>query len=172
MMHHTQSLLTQVAAYNSWANESIVNWAATHTAAELAEELPNGQGSILKLLNHIWAVEEFWLNVVQGQNAFSSQRYTATEYKAEEVFPGLVAQSKQLQAYVNGLDEAEFAEMIQVDFPWIKGADARYNLIQHVLNHSTYHRGQLTSMARRLGWTGAPMTDYNFYNLAVLAPQV
>ena len=169
---HTLSLLNQVAAYNSWANESIVNWAATHTAEQLAEELPNGQGSILKLLNHIWAVEEFWLKVLKGQNAFDGERYTATEYKAEEIFPGLVAQSKALQAYVNGLDEAGFLEQIQVDFPWIKGADMRYNFIQHIFNHGTYHRGQLTSMARRLGWTGAPMTDYNLFNLAVLAPQV
>ncbi len=171
-MMHTQSLLNQVAAYNSWANESLVNWAATHSAEELAEELPNGQGSILKMLNHIWSVEEFWLKVIQGQDAFSGERYTATVFKAEEIFPGLVAGSKQLQAYVQGCDEAELAEVLRVDFPWVKGADTRYNLIQHIFNHGTYHRGQLTSMARRLGWTGAPMTDYNYFNLAVLAPQV
>lgn len=168
---HTQSLLNSVAAYNTWANESLLNWVASQPAAELAEELPNGQGSILKLLNHIWSVEEFWLKVIQGKDGFASQRYTATTYDAAEIMPGLAAQSKALQAYVASLADADYDEVIAIDFPWVKGEQRRYELLQHIFNHSTYHRGQLTSMARRLGWTGAPMTDYNFYNLVALVPQ-
>lgn len=171
-MMHTQSLLTSVAAYNTWANETLVAWAASQPIAELTQDLPNGQGSILKMLNHIWSVEEFWLNVVQGKDPFSSGRYIATEFNAEEIFPGLVAQSKVVQAYVSTLADEAYYEVIAIDFPWVKGEQQRYELLQHVFNHSTYHRGQLTSMARRIGWTGAPMTDYNFYNLVALVPQV
>jgi uncharacterized damage-inducible protein DinB len=35
----------------------------------------------------------------------------------------------------------------------------------HCMNHSTYHRGQIVTMGRNLGFTDAPMTDYNFYNV-------
>jgi uncharacterized damage-inducible protein DinB len=34
-----------------------------------------------------------------------------------------------------------------------------------VMNHSTYHRGQIITIGRNLGFTDAPMTDYNFYNI-------
>ncbi len=34
----------------------------------------------------------------------------------------------------------------------------------HVFNHSTYHRGQIVTIGRGLGYKDAPMTDYNFYN--------
>jgi uncharacterized damage-inducible protein DinB len=170
-MMQLNSLLTSVAAYNTWANQSLLNWAASQPADELAQDLPNGQGSILKMLNHIWSVEEFWLNVVQGKDPFASQRYTATEFHAEEILPGLAAQSQALQAYIATLPDEAYSEVIAVDFPWVKGSQQRYELLHHMFNHSTYHRGQLTSMARRLGWTGAPMTDYNFYNLVALVPQ-
>jgi uncharacterized damage-inducible protein DinB len=170
-MMQLTSLLTSVAAYNTWANQSLLNWAASQPADELSQDLPNGQGSILKMLNHIWSVEEFWLNVVQGKDPFASQRYTATEFHAEEIMPGLAAQSQALQAYIATLSDEAYSEVIAVDFPWVKGSQQRYELLHHMFNHSTYHRGQLTSMARRLGWTGAPMTDYNFYNLVALVPQ-
>jgi uncharacterized damage-inducible protein DinB len=171
LMMYTQSLLNDVAAFNSWANETLVAWAASHSIETLTEDLPNDQGSILKLLNHIWAVEEFWMNVVQGKNAFASQRYSATEFQLKEIAPGLVAQSQAFQAYVASLSAADYSEVISFDFPWVKGEQPRLQLLQHVFNHSAYHRGQVTSMARRLGWTGAPLTDYIFFKLATPALQ-
>ncbi len=35
-------------------------------------------------------------------------------------------------------------------------------LVQHVVNHGTYHRGNFTTMLRQLGHQGAS-TDYIFY---------
>ncbi|MEK3724277.1 DinB family protein [Paenibacillus sp. FSL H8-0034] len=35
-------------------------------------------------------------------------------------------------------------------------------LVQHVVNHGTYHRGNITAMLRQLGHKGVP-TDYIFY---------
>lgn len=39
-------------------------------------------------------------------------------------------------------------------------------LIQHVVNHGTYHRGNITAMLRQLGYTGTS-TDYIFYLYAM-----
>jgi len=67
-----------------------------------------------------------------------------------------------------GLSEADLLQEIHLDTPWVKGVLPRYEFIQHVFNHSTYHRGQAVSIGRMLGYEDAPMTDYNFYNMVAL----
>ena len=37
-----------------------------------------------------------------------------------------------------------------------------FELVQHVVNHGTYHRGNITAMLRQLGYLGI-MTDHIFY---------
>ena len=47
--------------------------------------------------------------------------------------------------------------------PWAEATRGRFDFIQHAMIHSTYHRGQLITIGRHLGYVDAPMTDYNFY---------
>ena len=165
-------MMSNVAAYNHWANESLVNWLSTKPVELLSDEVPSSYSSILKTLNHIWAVEEFWLGVIGATQQSPNGRYIATEFDAAEILPGIVACSRSLRDMVQSFPIEAYDEVISVDFPWVKGAQPRYELVQHLFNHSTYHRGQLTSIGRRLGFTDAPMTDYNFYNMVVKANAV
>lgn len=162
-------MLSNYAAYNHWANETLVNWLSTKPVELLSNEVPSSYSSILKTLNHIWAVEEFWQQVLSEAAPTPGNRYMATEFDANEILPGLVARSRSLRDMIQSLPAEAYDEVINLDFPWVKGAQPRSELILHTFNHSTYHRGQLTSIGRRLGFTDAPMTDYNFYNMVVVA---
>jgi uncharacterized damage-inducible protein DinB len=42
---------------------------------------------------------------------------------------------------------------------------AKYEYLLRVVNHGTYHRGQIVTMGRNIGTTDASNTDYNFYNI-------
>jgi uncharacterized damage-inducible protein DinB len=167
-----QKLLSNVAAYNQWANDSVLNWLKTKPEDLLSQEIPSSYSSIIKTLNHIFAVEQFWLSIVAESPMKEAGRYMATTFDVAEIFAGLAETSRQLVEYVRNLDEAALEEVIALDLPWVKGALPRYELIQHTFNHSTYHRGQLTTIARNLGLTDVPMTDYNVYNLSMLKQQV
>ena len=70
-----------------------------------------------------------------------------------------------MSKYVKKLSGTDLEKVVKLDAPWAKGELARYEFIQHMINHSTYHRGQLVTMGRVLGITDAPGTDYNFFNL-------
>ncbi|WP_425464427.1 DinB family protein [Paenibacillus oralis] len=49
---------------------------------------------------------------------------------------------------------------------------ARYaDFIQHLVNHGTYHRGNVTAMLRQLGHPGTP-TDFGFYLYTSSAEEV
>ncbi len=63
--------------------------------------------------------------------------------------------------------EDDLLEKVYLDTPWVKGEMPRYEFLQHVFNHSTYHRGQVVTIGRNIDITDAPMTDYNFFNMAL-----
>lgn len=161
-----QHLMINYTAYNAWANESLINWLKTKSQDVFQAEVPSSFPSILKTLNHIWAVEEFWHSVL-AEEALKSSRYGAEDLQVEAVIEGVVAESQALMNYVSTLSEAALLEEVHLDTPWVSGEMPRFEFLQHVLNHSTYHRGQIITIGRVLGLTDAPMTDYNFFNMAV-----
>jgi len=65
-----------------------------------------------------------------------------------------------MREYLNGLEDATLKQpLTYVNF---KGERWTYPLgetVFHVVNHQTYHRGQVTTLLRQLGAT-APWVDY------------
>ena len=159
--------MSNYAEYNQWANEKILQWLSEKPANDFYREMPSSYPSIVLTINHILAVEEFWYAVITKAKP-ESMRYLVTDPEHTEVFPSLTKQSALLTAYISGLNDAELQEEIYLKTPWIQGTLPRYEFIQHVFNHSTYHRGQAITIGRQLGYTDGPMTDYNFFNMAVL----
>ncbi|GAB4017360.1 DinB family protein [Spirosoma koreense] len=164
------SLLSDFAAYNHWANSQLVSWLREKPVALLEQYVPSSFPSLKETLVHIWDCERFWLSVIQQVPAPPSFRLTGFAGSVEEVFSELVAQSEALATYVRALSEAALQEVVHFDTPWISGTRTRIEFIQHCLNHSTYHRGQLVTVGRNVGLTDAPMTDYSFYFLLVKHP--
>lgn len=164
-----QKLMTNYAAYNQWANSTITEWLGTFPSDSLYEKVPSSFPSLVKTLNHILAVEEFWYSVIT-RNMEVTGRYLEQNPYHEEVIPGLAAQSAAIYDYVKNLTEEQLLEEVYLETPWVQGTLPRYEFIQHCLNHSTYHRGQITSMSHHLQLKNAPMTDYNFFNMKALQP--
>lgn len=80
------------------------------------------------------------------------------ENAVDEVMSDLIATSKQLLNDVCNLTEQQITEIIKAS----DSTQSRYEYILHVVNHSSYHRGQIVTMARALGVTGEiPVTDYD-----------
>lgn len=159
-----QKLISNYADYNLWANQLHVNWLSPKTSEQLNQEVPSSYASILKSLNHIWGVEEYWFSIITKNTDFE-QRFGLDDLDKEEVFQGLLNRSNLLTNKIKTFTDDELNEVIKVDSPWFKSNQPRYEYIQHVLNHGTYHRGQIVTIGRNVGITDAPMTDYNAYNV-------
>jgi len=164
---YLQKLITNYAAYNQWCNESLVQWMSGKPETDFYKQVASSYPSMALTLNHILAVQEFWYSVIT-QNPPVSMRYMEKNPNHKEILQELPQQSSMLTAYISGLSEADLLQEIHLDTPWVKGVLPRYEFIQHVFNHSTYHRGQAVSIGRMLGYEDAPMTDYNFYNMVAL----
>ncbi len=159
-----QKLMTNYADYNSSANQQFVNWLSKQPVELLNQEVLSSFSSILKTLNHIWATEEYWYSIITQTTDFEN-RYGVEDLVANEVFKGLINRSDLLAKTIKSFTEAELQEKIKVISPWFEANQSRYEYLQHLFNHGTYHRGQLVTIGRNAGVTEPPSTDYLFFNV-------
>jgi biotin operon repressor len=99
------------------------------------------------------------------QKADFENRYAVEDLKTDEIFQGLINRSNILANEIKSFSELELMEKIKVVSPWFEANQPRYEYLQHVANHATYHRGQIVTIGRNVGIADAPMTDYNFFNI-------
>lgn len=159
-----QNLVSSNAVYNLWANQQLLNWLSDKPEAQLNQEVSSSFPSMLKTLNHIWAIEEYWFSILTKKTEFEN-RYGVTDFKVDEIFEGLMNRSRLLADVIKSFTAEELTEKIKVVSPWFEAEQSRAAYIQHLMNHGTYHRGQVITIGRNAGLTDPPMTDYLFFNV-------
>ena len=158
-----KQMMTNYAEYNLWVNQQFSNWLSAKSDELLHQEVVSSFSSIIKTLNHIWATEEYWYSVIAETPEFDKRE--VTELITAEILEGLVHRSKCLAQFIASLSEEELTKTIKIDNPWFQCELPRYEYLLQVVNHGTYHRGQIVTMGRNVGITDASNTDYNFYNV-------
>lgn len=155
-------LMKNYAAYNSWANITLVNWLKTKPEELLKKEVLSSFPSIELTLAHIWRAQVYWLSVIKKEEAAFPEAFKG---ELQDLLELLIIQSEELAAYIDEMTDETLQEHNLVVNPWFHCNFANFEYIQQIVNHSTYHRGQLITIGRNLGFTDAPITDYNFYNV-------
>lgn len=159
------SLLKDYSSYNLWANKKLVEWLKSKPSYLMENEIPSSFSSIKLTLLHISKTESWWLGNLKKLQPELDFRQTYQD-SAEEAFERFIKQSEELDYFIQSLDENELAENCDFSIPFVGDfSRPRTELIQHCMNHSTYHRGQVVTIGRNLDLTDAPMTDYMFYLL-------
>jgi uncharacterized damage-inducible protein DinB len=156
-------LMTNYAEYNLWVNQQFVKWLLPKSDELLHEEVPSSFSSIVKTLNHIWATEEYWYSIIAETTEFDKRQNA--ELVTAEVLNGLLNRSSLLAGLIKSLTEEELSKNIKIESPWFQCDLPKYEYLMQVINHGTYHRGQIVTIGRNIGITGASNTDYNFYNV-------
>nr|WP_199158390.1 DinB family protein [Pedobacter sp. ASV2] len=154
-------LMKNYANYNFWANMTLVNWLKKQSLALLEQEVKSSFKSVKATLIHILQTQEFWFSVI------SKTDFLRIDYKCdvEEIFDLLLQQSETLANYIHDMETVALEENVFVQSPWFHSNFQNFEYVMQVFNHSTYHRGQVITICHNLGIVGAPMTDYNYYNV-------
>ncbi|WP_448137366.1 DinB family protein [Sphingobacterium siyangense] len=157
-----KTLITKSVEYNKWVVNKYINWLADKSDDQLNQEVPSSFPTILKTLNHILQTQEYWWSHISESNDFDFEKKRTTK---EEIFEALRRNSVQLVDYVHKLSELDLEKNIKVESPWFQCDFTKYEYIQQLILHGTYHRGQIVTMGRAIGITDAPMTDFNYWNI-------
>lgn len=143
-------------AYNRWANRRTLAVASPLTPDEFLRVLGSSFPSVRDTLAHILAAEWIWLERWKGNSpgALLDAREFGTladlRKRWEEV-------EREQAVFVASVTEASLSRT--VSYVNTKGETWSYPLgqmMQHLVNHSSYHRGQVTGMLRQLDREPAP----------------
>lgn len=127
--------------------------------AEVASSYP----SIIKTLDHIWATEEYWFSVISETPMI--QKKEIGELSKDQIFAGLLSSSAKLRDLIHSMSEEDLIKEVKITNPWFECELPISDYLLQVINHGTYHRGQIVTIGRNIGITDASNTDYNFYNV-------
>lgn len=155
--------IKRYAKYNLWANERLISCLQKLSNEQLDQEIVNSFPSIIKTITHNWLAEYLWLERWKGT---SLKEFPYSDYSGshQERFAEILKTSQAVYDYVQGLEETALAEIITIST--LAGNEyrhSRYQMIHHCLNHSTYHRGQITMMCKQLGMNELGPFDYIWY---------
>lgn len=155
--------MSNFADYNLWVNQQFVNWLSSKSDELLNAEVQSSFSTIMKTLDHIWSTEEYWFSVISENDM--AEKKPESELSKEEIFQGLLNSSTRLKHLINSLSEEDLMKEVKITNPWFECELPVSDYLLQVINHGTYHRGQIVTMGRNIGITDASNTDYNFYNV-------
>lgn len=148
--------------YNFWANARTRQAVESLPEEKLYVDMKNSFGSIHGTLVHLVGAENVWLqrmNRVEGVFIKVEQypKYELLKTKWKEVEDGW-------QKFVSTLSEDVLLRTITFkNFKGEEVTDVVWMALQHIVNHSTYHRGQITTMVRQAGGTPVGTDLITFY---------
>lgn len=137
--------------YNQWANRRILQTASKLTPEQFTRDLQSSHCSVRDTLAHILAAEWIWLERWKGTSP-SSLLDPAGFNTVESLVSRWTDVERDYEEFISGLNDEKLSTVIS--YRNTRGEDWAYPLgqmLQHVMNHSTYHRGQVTTLLRQLG---------------------
>ena len=153
--------------YHVWANQKVFDRLKELSKGIYEEEIQSVFPSISKLMAHIYVSDNIWLDCISGKkfdeaSASANQLREQIETKRiEEVETMFFDLSGRYKGFLNRQEDIETAFVLETSFAG-RLETRLSDVVQHVVNHGTYHRGNITAMLRQLGHPGV-MTDYMLY---------
>ena len=140
---HLQKLLR----YRAWADQ--LTYGAVAALPEGAAEAARATifGNMLRTLSHTYVVDDIFQAHLQGRAHGYTSRNTPEPLALDELWQRQQAMNAWYLTYANALSSAQAAE--EVSFQFIGGGEGRMSreeMILHVVNHATYHRGFVADM--------------------------
>jgi len=137
--------------YNAWANRRSLDAAAALTPEQFTKPMGSSFSSVRDTLAHIYGAEWIWLERFQGRSPASLPDTTQ--------FPDIASlgerwgeHTPRLLGFVRGLKQGDLDRILE--YKTLKFGVYRNPLwqsMQHLVNHGSYHRGQVTTLLRQHG---------------------
>ncbi|RNF38420.1 DinB family protein [Planococcus salinus] len=148
-------------SYHKWATLKCLEHVQAAGEELYTQEAANSFATIKDTVEHVIGVEKLWLDRMNGIGKPVFERFdVSTIDRAKEAFLLLHA---EMELYFSSLSEQQWEERLR--YKNMRGDDfehSREEMLFTIVNHASYHRGQITSFLRQFGKAGIPL-DYIYY---------
>src|SRR5271170_5413155 len=147
----TPTEMVTLYEYNAWANRRALEAAGALSNEQFTKQMGSSFSSVRETLTHIYGGERVWLERFQGGSPSSFPDDSGLTDVSKLKASWAEFEAKQL-GFVRGLTAADLDRVMDYQtFRFGTYSNPLWQSMQHVVNHGTYHRGQITTMLRQLG---------------------
>lgn len=154
--------LRVLLGFHYWARDRVMAAAEALTPEQYATPLGSSFSSIRDTLNHVYNAEWIWYSRWNG--------VSPTSFPKDEMPDPATLRAKwsemegNVRAYIDAAGDSGLDRVIEYRLMSGKeGASPLWQMVAHVVNHASYHRGQVTTMLRQLGAVAPQSQDMIAY---------
>lgn len=155
-----KEILSQLSAYNIWANQLLLETISQLPEEKQKQELHSSFKTLYATILHMLDAESIWWQRMKLQERIvrPSENFSG-DFK--ELSNLLLQQNRQWKEWIQNAGEHQLQHVFQYqNSKREQFKQPVYQMLMHVFNHGTYHRGQLVNMLRQLGAEKIPATDF------------
>ena len=160
-----KQIFEQYAAYNVWANQRLIDTILPLPDEMIKQKVPSSFSSLYLTLLHLMQTDSTWwqrLKLVE-----TVQPAGDVNSSIQEIATGIINQGMQWKEWIKKSTPAALEhEFIYRNSKREQFKQPVYQMLLHLFNHSTYHRGQLVTILRQLGVDAIPATDFIVFSRA------
>ncbi|MEK4662144.1 DinB family protein [Priestia sp. FSL H7-0729] len=156
----------QMYNYNAWANQTILNRIKELPSSVLSQEVNSSFPTIAHALSHIYAVDKMWYLVLTGTSMPEALQACMPlngeiHGSIDEYIQMFADLSAQYSEWLQGQTNLEQTVLLDNPFAGVRETSLS-EMVFHLVNHGTYHRGNVSTMLRQLGHASV-MNDYSLF---------
>lgn len=155
-----KEILTQLSAYSIWANQLLLDAIYQLPEEKQKQEVASSFSSIYTTVLHMWHAESIWWQRMKLLERIYTP-FDSFTGDMKELGTNFLNQNRQWNDWIMNASEPQLQHVFH--YQNTKKEHFKqpiYQMLVHVFNHGTYHRGQLVNMLRQLGVSKVPATDF------------
>jgi uncharacterized damage-inducible protein DinB len=149
--------------YHYWARNRILDAVRSLSPEQYLQDLESSFRSIRDTLVHVYSAESIWFKRWKGDSPagmLASEAYP----DVDTLRAGWSTLEGEMRAFLRQLGESGIHREIEYKtFAGLPSKQKYWHMLQHVINHASYHRGQVTTMIRQLHGTAPASMDLITY---------
>jgi uncharacterized damage-inducible protein DinB len=145
--------------YNYWARDRLLEAVSALTPEQFTRAMGSSFSSVRDTVAHICDAELIWLSRWTGKQpaGFQPPDRIPDVSAARAEWAGI---ESGMRAFLRDLGPSDVDRVLEYrDLSGNLRSDVFWQMLQHVVNHGTYHRGQITTLLRQLGAQPAKSMD-------------
>lgn len=158
--------------YHKWANNRIFEHLKELPAEIYNQEIKSVFSSLQELFIHMYQADGMWLSVMSGDDfsqtmkILKQQKEKSTGQPLDRMNQLYIGMNQKYETFLHDHEDPD--KLMKIHHPKFGELETSVTeMVKHIVNHGTYHRGNIAAMIRQQGHAGVS-TDYIFYLYEVL----
>jgi uncharacterized damage-inducible protein DinB len=159
----TKKFFLELVNYNNWADNMTIEWLNQINDEQWERSVISSFSSVKQTVIHMVSAKKIWIDFWTNtpDPTYLSAEFNGTKSELIEIWKKA---SVDIQSFIESYPEDHYNQPITIKYP--RGGEGKmlfWQTLPHYVNHATYHRGQLVTLLRQVGFTEFSNTDLATY---------